>query len=182
MKEIVFAGFGGQGVLTAGLLLSQMALYKGYKATWMPQYGSAMRGGTANCTVKFDKGRIYNPSMEQPDIVLAMNLPAFNKFVGTIRPGGTIVVNSDMVEIPQSIREDITVIEVPCLKMAQELGNIQSANIIMAGVIVRESGYFSEEEAIDGMNDMFRKKGKDKFEQINTQALKLGFGYSPNQN
>ncbi len=177
MKEIVFAGFGGQGVLTVGVLMSQMALFKGYQATWMPQYGSAMRGGTANCTVKFGEGRIYNPSLEEPDIVLAMNVPAFKQFIPLVKSGGTIVINSDMVDAALNTRDDITVIEVPCLTMAEEIGHPMGANIIMAGVIVRESGYFSEEESLNGMNDMFRKKGKEKFEEANTQALKLGYNF-----
>ena len=105
MKEIVFAGFGGQGVLTAGLLMSQMALFKGYQATWMPQYGSAMRGGTANCTVKFGEGRIYNPSLDQPDIVLAMNISAFKQFIPLVKSGGTIVINSDMVDASLNTRD-----------------------------------------------------------------------------
>ena len=65
MKEIVFAGAGGQGVLTSGLLISQIAVFKGHHATWIPQYGSAMRGGTANCTVKFGEEYVYNPSQEE---------------------------------------------------------------------------------------------------------------------
>lgn len=177
MKEIVFAGFGGQGVLTAGLLMSQMAIFKGYHATWSPQYGSAMRGGTANCTVKFGKDYIYNPSLGEPDIVLAMNIPAFKQFIPLVKSGGTIVVNSDMVDPSLNTREDINVIAVPCMTMADELGHSKGANIIMAGVIVRESGYFTEDEALEGMNDMFRKKGKEKFEELNTKALKAGFSF-----
>ncbi len=178
MKEIVFAGLGGQGVLTAGLLMSQMALFKGYKATWSPQYGSAMRGGTANCTVKFGEGKIYNPSLDQPDIVLAMNETAYKQFLPMVKSGGTIVANSDMVNSLPSDREDINIISVPCMSMAQELGHSQGANIIMAGVVVRETGYFTQEEALSGMNDMFRKKGKEKFEEANTKALKLGYSFS----
>lgn len=177
MKEIVLAGFGGQGVLTAGLLISQMALFKGYQATWMPQYGSAMRGGTANCTVKFGEGRIYNPSLEEPDIVLAMNVPAFKQFIPLVKSGGTIVINSDMIDGALNTRDDIKVIEVPCMTMAQEIDHPKGANIIMAGVIVRESGDFTEEESLNGMNDMFRKKGKEKFEEANTKALKLGYSF-----
>lgn len=178
MKEIVFAGLGGQGVLTAGLLMSQMALFKGYKATWSPQYGSAMRGGTANCTVKFGEGKVHNPSLDQPDIVLAMNVTAYKQFIPLVKPGGTIVVNLDMVDPSLNDREDIKIIAVPCMTMAQELGHAQGANIIMAGVIVKETGYFTEEEALSGMNDMFRKKGKEKFEEANTKALKLGYSFS----
>ena len=77
MKEIVFAGSGGQGVLTAGLIISDIAATEGINVTWVPSYGSAMRGGTANCTVKYCENTIYNPSQEQPDLLLAMT--------GTIR-------------------------------------------------------------------------------------------------
>ena len=73
MKEILLGGLGGQGVLTAGTMLAEMAIYKGYSATWSPEYGSAMRGGTASCVVKFGEGRIYSPEKEAPDILLAMN-------------------------------------------------------------------------------------------------------------
>lgn len=177
MKEIVFAGFGGQGVLTAGLLMSQMAIFKGYHATWSPQYGSAMRGGTANCTVKFGEGYIYNPSLGEPDIVLAMNIPAYKQFIPLVKPGGTIVVNSDMVDPSLNTRDDIKIIAVPCMTIAKELDHAKGANIVMAGVIVKESGYFTEEEALNGMNDMFRKKGKEKFEVLNSAALKAGYNF-----
>ncbi|OFI05497.1 2-oxoglutarate ferredoxin oxidoreductase subunit gamma [Clostridium acetireducens DSM 10703] len=177
MKEIVFAGAGGQGVLTSGLLISQIAVFKGYHATWIPQYGSAMRGGTANCTVKFGEEYIYNPSQEEPDILLAMNTPSFNKFLPLVKPGGTIIVNSDMVDTKENKRDDITIIEVPCVKLAKDANHPKGANIIMAAVIVKVSKDFTEEEALNGMNDMFRKKGKEKFEAMNTKAFKIGYNF-----
>ncbi len=177
MKEIVFAGYGGQGVLTVGLLISQMAVFKGYHATWIPQYGSAMRGGTANCTIKFGKEYIYNPSQEEPDILLAMNKPSLVKFLPLVKSGGIVVINSDIVDSKLNNRDDIKLVEVPCITMANEINHLLGANIIMTGAIVKLSGDFTEQEAIDGMNDMFRKKGKDKYEEINVKALKIGYEY-----
>lgn len=177
MKEIVFAGAGGQGVLTSGLLISQIAVFKGHHATWIPQYGSAMRGGTANCTVKFGEEYVYNPSQEEPDILLAMNNPSFEKFLPLVKAGGTIIVNSDMVDSSVNTRDDINIVEVPCLTMAKDLNHPKGANIIMAGVIVKVSEDFTKEEALNGMNDMFRKKGKEKFEEMNTKAFKAGYNY-----
>lgn len=177
MKEIVFAGYGGQGVLTAGLLISQIAIYKGYHATWIPQYGSAMRGGTANCTVKFGEEYVYNPSQEEPDILLAMNTPSFNKFLPLVKPGGIVVVNTDMIDPTINSRDDIRIIEVPCITIAKKLNHALGANIIMAGVIIKETGDFTEEEALNGMNDMFRKKGKEKYEALNSDALKAGYNF-----
>lgn len=177
MKEIVFAGAGGQGVLTSGLLISQIAVFKGHHATWIPQYGSAMRGGTANCTVKFGEEYVYNPSQEEPDILLAMNNPSFEKFLPLVKAGGIIIVNSDMVDSSVNTRDDINIVEVPCLTMAKDLNHPKGANIIMAGVIVKVSEDFTKEEALNGMNDMFRKKGKEKFEEMNTKAFKAGYNY-----
>lgn len=177
MKEVVFAGLGGQGVLTCGLVISQIAVAKGYNATWIPQYGAAMRGGTANCTVKFGEGMVYNPAQEEPNILLAMNNPSFNKFVGIVASGGVVVIDSSLVTCDTAVRDDITVISVPSTQMAIELGHLKGANIIMAGVIAKVSGDFNEDEGLKGMNEMFRKKGKSKFEEINSKAFRLGFDF-----
>lgn len=176
MKELVFAGFGGQGILTAGVIVSQIVLYKGWKATWLPSYGPSMRGGTANCTVKYDEHYIYTPGMEEPDLLLAMNTPSFKKFQGTIKPGGFLLANSDLVDL-DGVREDIHVLKVPCLTITEQVGNPKGANIVMVGAIAKAMGDFTLQEAIDGMNDMFRKKGKEKFEALNTAALKAGYNF-----
>lgn len=177
MKEIVFAGFGGQGVLTCGLIISQIAIHKGINATWIPSYGSAMRGGTANCTVKYGKDQIYNPSQEEPNILLAMNNPSFHKFINLVAPNGTVIVNSDMVTCNLNIREDLKIIKVPCSSMANEIHHPKGANIIMTGIISKITSDFTEEESLKSMNDMFRKKGKEKFEEMNTKAFKMGYNF-----
>lgn len=176
MKEVVFAGFGGQGILTAGVIVSQIVLYKGWTATWLPSYGPAMRGGTANCTVKYDENYIYTPGMEAPDLLLAMNTPSFKKFQGTIRPGGFLLANSDLVNL-DGVRADIHVWKIPCLTLTEQVGNPKGANIIMVGAIAKALGDFTLKEATDGMNDMFRKKGKSEFEALNTAALETGYNY-----
>jgi 2-oxoglutarate ferredoxin oxidoreductase subunit gamma len=177
MKEVLFAGLGGQGVLTSGLVISQIAVSKDMNATWIPQYGAAMRGGTANCTVKFGEGMIYNPAQEEPDILLAMNNPSFQKFVGLVAPGGTVVIDSSLVTCDTTGRDDITIVSLPSTEMARTIGHAKGANIIMAGVIAKVSGEFTEEEGVDGMNKMFNKKGKGKFEALNTNAFKLGYNF-----
>lgn len=174
MKEIVFAGSGGQGVLTCGLILSDVAASKGMKVTWVPSYGSAMRGGTANCTVKYGTEEIYNPSQEQPDLLLAMNEPSFVKFLPIVASGGTVVI-SDTVEVPADVRKDVTIVRVPCFDLAAGLGNPRGANIVMTGAITKLMGDFSDQEAINAMNCMFAKKGKEKFTESNTKAFAAGF-------
>lgn len=174
MREVLFAGFGGQGVLTAGLILSQIALYSGKSATWMPSYGAAMRGGTANCTVHYGEGPVYNPGQQKPDLLLAMNTPAFKKFAGIVRSGGIILYNSDLVtdlDAPEGVR----LVPVACNRIADQLKNPKGANIVMMGAIVKLLGDFDYETGISGMNDMFRKKGKSRFEAKNTEAFRTGY-------
>ena len=175
MRELVFAGFGGQGVLTAGLVISQIALHKGNNATWMPSYGAAMRGGTANCTVHYGEGEVHNPGQQSPDLLLAMNTPSLLKFSGIIRPGGIALVNEDMVVVPEDIREDISVVSVPCNTLADKARNPKGQNIVMIGAIIALLGDFTYDEGVNGMNDMFRKKGKSKFEEANVRAFSEGF-------
>ncbi len=175
MRELVFAGFGGQGVLTAGLVVSQIALYKGFNATWMPAYGAAMRGGTANCTVKYGDGPVYNPGQQKPDLVLAMNTPSYKKFVNLVRPGGIILVNADMMTEEGNARSDIQEIKVHCNQLADQVKNPKGANIVMIGAITKILGDFTHDEGVEGMNDMFRKKGKSKFEALNVAAFQAGY-------
>lgn len=175
MREILFAGFGGQGVLTCGLIMAEMAVFNGHTATWSPSYGSAMRGGSANCTVKYSKDMVYNPSLEEPDLLLAMNEPALAMHGDVVKKGGIILMNSDLVTGEGFNRDDVTVYRVPCSSLARQIGLPKGANIIMTSAIVKLLGDFSYEDGVRGMNDMFRKKGKEKFEQDNTAAFAAGY-------
>ena len=178
MVEILFAGAGGQGVLTSGEIIAGIGIAKGLKATWSPEYGSAMRGGDANCTVKLTDGdMIYNPAREEPDIALAMNESSYNKFLNIIKPGGVVIVNSDMIDASKNMRDDIKVVNVPCLTLAAEINHPKGANIIMTGAIIKESGLFTEEEGLNAMNENFRKAGKERFEEANTKAFEIGYNF-----
>ncbi len=174
MKEIVFAGFGGQGVLTSGLIISEIAVNRGDNATWIPSYGSAMRGGTANCTVKYGRETIYNPAQEEPDLLLAMNEPSFQMFINIVAPGGIVLV-SDIVNCDLNVRDDVKVVKVPSSAISQELGNPKGANVVMTGAIVKLMGDFSKEEALAGMERMFSKKGKNRFAEANVKAFEAGY-------
>ena len=114
--------------------------------------------------------RIYNPGQQRPDLVLAMNTPSFKKFVTMVKPGGTILVNADT-----NVRDDIKVVSVHCNQIADEVGHPKGANIVMIGAITKLLGDFTHDEGRDGMNDMFRKKGKSKFEAKNSAAFEAGY-------
>lgn len=175
MKEIVFAGSGGQGVLTSGLIISDIAASEGINVTWVPSYGSAMRGGTANCTVKYcSEDTIYNPSMESPDLLLVMNQLSMDKFLSLVAPGGTVLLG-DTVEIPEGARQDVTYVKVNATEIATELGNPRGANIVMTGAIIKLMGDFTHDAAVEAMNHMFAKKGKSKFNEANAKAFNAGY-------
>jgi 2-oxoglutarate ferredoxin oxidoreductase subunit gamma len=138
-----------------------------------------MRGGTANCTVKFGPEMIYCPAQEEPDVVLAMNAPSLKKFATIIAPNGVLVYNSDMIDEADlaGVRSDIRVIAVPCLRLADKVKNPKGANIVMIGVIMKLLGEFGHDNCVDGMNDMFQKKGKAKYCAENTAAFNEGYDF-----
>ncbi len=98
--EIILSGFGGQGIMFAGQILTYAAMDAGKEVTWIPSYGPEMRGGTANCTVVIADEEIGSPVVKNPDAVLAMNLPSLDKYEPMVKPGGVLVINASMVDRP----------------------------------------------------------------------------------
>ncbi len=118
----LFAGFGGQGVLLMGYVLSHGAMHKGLNVTYFPAYGAEMRGGTANCTVTLSEEKIASPVASNPDILVAMNFPSLEKFEPTVVKQGLVVLNSSLIEESPS-RTDIELLLVPTVELAREVGS-----------------------------------------------------------
>ncbi len=133
--EIITAGFGGQGVLFPGQLLTYAAMDEGREVTWIPSYGPEMRGGTANCTVVISDEEIGSPMVSDPQAVIAMNLPSLDKYEGKVRPGGVLVVNESMVDRAVS-RQDIKVVMVKANEIAEELGDKRMMNMVLLGALI----------------------------------------------
>jgi 2-oxoglutarate ferredoxin oxidoreductase subunit gamma len=134
-KEIVIAGFGGQGVLFGGQVVTYAAMDAGKEVTWIPSYGPEMRGGTANCTVVIADDEIGSPLAKHPPLAIALNLPSFDKYEEMLAPGGTLIVNQSMVDRPAK-RTDITAILVPCNDIAEELGDKRLLNMVAVGALL----------------------------------------------
>jgi len=134
-KEILIAGFGGQGVLFAGQVLAYAAMDTGHEVTWIPSYGPEMRGGTANCTVVIADEEIGSPLVEMPPAVIALNLPSFDKYESLVQPGGVLVVNESMID-RKAKRDDITVIYVPGNEIAEACGNRRLLNMVTTGALL----------------------------------------------
>lgn len=134
-KEIIIAGFGGQGVLFGGQVLAYAAMDTGKDVTWIPSYGPEMRGGTANCTVVIADHEIGSPLVKNPPLAIALNLPSFDKYEEVLAPGGTLIVNQSMVDRGAK-RKDINVIFVPCNEIAEEIGDKKLMNMVAIGALL----------------------------------------------
>ena len=174
ITEMVCAGFGGQGILTTGMLLSYCAFDTGKKFTWYPAYGAAMRGGTANCTIKISDEAIANPLPDKFDILIAMNAPAIDKFESEINPGGYIFVNSSLVG-ERKYRDDLNIVEVDTVALAKQAGNPKGENIAMIGALIKKTGIMSFEGCDKAIEKYFTEHGKAKFDEANRAALKVGY-------
>lgn len=174
LKEIICAGFGGQGIITTGILISYCAFETGSQFTWYPSYGSEMRGGTANCTIKISDEEIASPLAKEIDVLVAMSGPAIDKFEAALRPGGFLFVNSSLVT-GRKYREDVNVVEVDTAALAEEANNPKGANMVMIGALVKKTGIMTLEGCGAAIEKYFTEHGKAKFNEANQAALKIGY-------
>ena len=130
--EIVIAGFGGQGVLFAGQILTYAAMDIGKEVTWIPSYGPEMRGGTANCTVIIADEEIGSPLVRYPRGVIAMNLPSLDKYEPLVAEGGALIINASLVN-RGATRTDIQSVSIPANEIAEELGDRRLTNVVLVG-------------------------------------------------
>lgn len=134
MKDlnIVFAGFGGQGVLFAGKVTAYAGLLSGKELSWLPSYGPEMRGGTANCSVCVSDAPIGSPLVTAPNVLVAMNLPSLDKFIDAVEPGGVVLIDSTLID-KKVVRDDVTVYYLPATALSEEKGLRGLANMILIG-------------------------------------------------
>lgn len=160
MTEIICSGFGGQGVLVAGMILADAGMEDGKNVTWYPSYGSEMRGGTANCNIKISDEEIPSPYCHELDILYTLNDAAIDKFESQIRPGGILLVNSSLARPDRTYRSDITVVKVPATDIANELANPRGTNVVMLGALACASPDFDLDYMRGAIDHFFAKKGK----------------------
>ncbi len=173
--EILVAGFGGQGVLFAGQLLSYAAMDEGKEVTWIPSYGPEMRGGTANCTVIISNEEIGSPLVKFPQALIAMNLPSLDKYAPTVRAGGVLVVNASMA--PQAVdRRDITVVNVPASEIAESLGDKRMTNMVLLGALLANLPVLPV-ESIEKALKAHLPARHHRLLPLNSQALQRGAEY-----
>ena len=158
-----------------GYTLANAAMLQGKFVTYLPSYGAEVRGGTANCTVAIGDEEIASPVASEPDFVVSMNQPSFLKFQSILQSGGLILVNSSMINVAAA-RGDIEVVEVPTSELAEELGNIKAANMVMLGAFIKASNLVSLPLMLKNLPEILGE-GKAKLIKINKEALETGYNY-----
>jgi 2-oxoglutarate ferredoxin oxidoreductase subunit gamma len=134
-EEVIISGFGGQGALFAGQLLTYTGMDEGWHVTWIPSYGPEMRGGTAHCIIILSSDDIGSPIIRRPSLCIVMNPPSMDKYEPLVRPGGLLVANSTLARA-KSAREDIQAVYIPANELAAELGNVKMANVVLLGAML----------------------------------------------
>ena len=173
--NILLAGFGGQGILFAGKFLAYSGLYEDKEISWLPSYGPEMRGGTSNCSVIISETPIGSPIVNNPDVLLVMNMPSLDKFENAVVPGGKIFVDSTLIE-RKVARDDVEVFYVPATKMAADAGVPTLANMILVGKVIKETGVVSFEN-MDGVLKKVVSARKQELLDLNKKALDAGYNF-----
>jgi len=171
-QEIIFAGFGGQGILSMGQIIAYGAMIENKDVSWMPSYGPEMRGGTANCTVIVSEDRISSPIVTKFDSGIIMNQPSLDKFESCIKPGGLLIYEKSSIINPPT-REDIEVLSVPAFEEAQKLQKKQVANMIMLGAYLERRPIVKIENILNALKKVLPERHHHLI-PTNEQAMEIG--------
>jgi len=172
-RNLLVAGFGGQGVMMLGTLLAQATCESTDKnVTYFPSYGAEMRGGTANCYVVISDESIGAPMADRQEDLIVMNDPSLSRFIDRLKPNGTLFINSSIVKSPVT-RTDIKVVKAPVTELALEMGNPKVINIIMLGVYIGYTQVIPEDVMLEEIKKKLGAK-KPALVPLNVEAFNRG--------
>ncbi len=172
-KNLLLAGFGGQGILFAGKFMALLGMEQEYNVSWLPSYGPEMRGGTANCSVIITDESVGSPIVSAPDILVAMNLPSLDKFEPAMQAGGALFYDSSLITRACE-RSDVRAFGIPATQLASDNEMQSLANVVMLGKLLCETGMASLSEGQALMRKIV-PESKQKLLELNFKALELGF-------
>ena len=173
LQEMIFAGFGGQGVLSMGTLLAYAAMKEGKEVSWVPSYGPEMRGGTANCIVNISDQPISSPIVSAYDVAIVFNQPSLKKFEPKVKKGGILIWESTTIKKPPS-RTDIEIYPIPAIEKAtHDLKNVKVMNMLMLGVLVKINGIVKKESVLQALKETLPERHHHLI-PLNKEAIDLG--------
>lgn len=175
-QQVLFAGFGGQGVLSMGKFLTHAAMGVGKNVSWLPAYGAEMRGGTANCLVTISDGEIYSPLTENPATAIILNRPSLDRFEPKIKPNGTLIMNTSLIDRPPD-RKDLCIFQMPVNQIADEHGGSKIANMILLGACIQKMTLVTVEQTLGLFELIFAGKKPGVIDK-NKEAFLFGVDYA----
>ncbi len=171
-QEIIIAGFGGQGVLSMGQIISYSAMKEGKEVSWMPAYGPEMRGGTANCIVIVSPKKVSSPIVTMFDSAIILNQPSLEKFDSKVKPGGLLLCEESTIITP-STRKDIEILTIPAVAEAVQMGKRQIANMILLGAFLERRPIVSIANVIQALREVLPERHHHLI-PLNEEALRTG--------
>ncbi len=171
-REFIIAGFGGQGVVSSGIILAYAGLLENLNVTFFPSYGAEMRGGTANCSVVLSEEKIASPVVVNPDIVIIMNEPSLLKFEPLVKAGGLLFFNQTLIKSKPK-RSDIEIFPIEANRIAEELGQGRIANMVMLGAMIKKTGLLKLDSLKRAQRIRFAKASEGQL-ALNDRALQRG--------
>lgn len=170
-SELIFSGIGGQGIILLGKLLCNAASKKGLNVTLAPAYGQEKRGGRTSCQVVMSE-KIGSPVISEADTILVMDEKSFDDYIGRVKKGGCLIINSSIVD-KEVTRDDIEVVKIPFSNIALEIGNLKSSNMVALGAVTRTLDILT----LDEVKEVLREKLKPNSLDVNIKALEMGYNY-----
>ncbi|MBQ6582510.1 MAG: 2-oxoacid:acceptor oxidoreductase family protein [Mogibacterium sp.] len=174
--KVLFAGFGGQGILAVGKVLAEAAVENDLQVSWLPSYGPEMRGGTCNCMVVLGKDPVLSPFFIRPTVGIILNEASMKRYLDAMTGSRIAVINTSLVEVTPEIREklkDVQIIEVPATDIAIELGTVKCANIVALGAYIKHSHDLTLDQIKKSVEKKFAKKPA--MVTLNLKALEMGY-------
>lgn len=176
MEQVLIAGFGGQGILSTGMLLAHAGMLEDKQVAWIPSYGPEMRGGTANCGITLADEEISSPLVTEPTTLIVMNRPSLEKFENEVVPGGRILINSSLVDCDVK-RQDVLVMKIPANEMAEEIGNPRVANNIILGALIRLTNVVTIDSVVESLKAVLPPRRHNMI-PANREALERGYQFA----
>ena len=176
LEKILFAGFGGQGILSVGKILADTCIENQLNASWLPSYGPEMRGGTCNCLVVASNEAILSPYFERPTNAIVMNQASLNRFCEKMQTSRVSVLNRSLVALTEEQKEmlkNVHVVMVDANDIAVELGNVKCANMVMLGAYAKQSTALDLDTLKKSVSNKFAKKPA--LVDMNLRALEQGY-------
>jgi len=174
-NSIIIGGFGGQGILFFGKILTFAGMIEGKEVTWFPSYGAEMRGGTANCTVIISDELIGSPVITSPDSLIVMSDASLKKFLPKVKQNGRVFFDSTLIN-PEEFRTDIEAVGIPATGIANKIGGTKSANMVMTGAFVAKTGLLHKPSLIKALESSMPESRK-KMIDINKKAMFEGIKF-----